>query len=925
LTSIVALRLRSVFRRGRVEDELAEELQFHVDEQTRENLAKGMTAGAARDAALRRFGGLEQRKEECRDRRRVGWLEDFVGDGRYALRMMRRSPGFTAVAVMSLALGIGANTAIVSAIDVVMLRPLPLSRPEELHLLQWTAPDFPAPFAETLEGGGGRSIGGTGGGTSTGDMFPYVTFARLHERRPGLSAVVAFSANVDQANVGLGADARSARLLGVSGNYFEGIGVQPLLGRALSDADDRLGTPAMVVVSHAFWQTALGQTPDVLGRVIAVNGETTTIVGVLGPAFFGLEPGVAPDLWIPLSHYARQPAYRNLDRKTPSTASVPFLTNPHIWWVRIAARVTAGASRAVASPDVSRVFEESIGANRVEGPHTTPRLELISISHGIDRVRAALSPSLLLLLIMVVLVLLIACANLAGLLLERASARQRELAVRLSLGVRRSRLVRQLVTESIVLALGSGAAALVIAAWIHPLVMSLLTGGPLPVHFRFQVDARIAGFAVVLSLISAVVFGLAPAWRSTRVTLIGALGQRAVTGMSRGRGLTGGRILVAAQIAVTLILLIAAGLFMRTLDGLHRADLGFKRNNLLLFSVQPGLNGYAAPRLAAYYRELYTRLASTDGVQSVTLARRPPIGGGSGSSTARLQTPAGEAPVNLARHEIGPQYFSALGIELLAGRVIGERDSERAPKAAVINEALARRFFAGRKALGARVDFGPPGDRVFEIVGIVRDVKYSRIRADAPPTIYLSYLQFFEIPGSMTFIVRCDAPLSALVERLTQATREVDPTVPLTNVRTQDEAIDRTIAAERTFATFGVCLGALAMLVSCIGLYGTIAYAVARRTTEIGVRMALGATSPTVLLMVLRDSFRIIAAGILVGIPCAVLAGTAVAARLFGVSPHDVATIATATLLVFAVGSVAALIPARRAARVDPMLALRSE
>ena len=612
LPRVVRLRLRSIFRRGVVEDELMNEIRFHLDERAREFVNRGMSAADAHDAAERAFGGVEQRKEECRDARRLGFLEDAVHDVRYSLRMMRRSRGFTAVALISLALGIGANTAIFTAIDTVMLRKLPLPAPDALVGLRWTAATYPQAFVSSLQGGRYPNDHGT-------DVFSYTTFEQLVEanEHEGFDTVFAFTGDAARVNVGLSTGAAAATALGVSGNYFAGVGVPALLGRTLAPADDRVGAPPAAVASYTFWQTTLGASPAAIGGSIVVNGQPLTIVGVTPASFFGLEPGLSPDLWVPLRVYAHNPSSSNVSNLSSGgsrpAATLPLLVDPKTWWLRIAARLKPGGSpeRSLAAARV--VFERSIG--RVDQLDSTevPQLQIASIARGIDTLRQSVSGSLLLLMEIVGLVLLIACANLAALLLERSRAREREIAVRLSLGVSRFRLVRQFLTESLVLALLGGVAALVIASWTYPLLMALLSSGQVAPHLVFALDGRILAFAGVVSIAAGIVFGLAPALHASRHDLAGGLKQRVATS-GHAKGITTGKLLVGTQVAVSLVLLVGAGLFVRTLDRLHGADLGFDRDNLLLFTVAPGSNGYAEARLFTYYDAVRQRLSGVAGV-----------------------------------------------------------------------------------------------------------------------------------------------------------------------------------------------------------------------------------------------------------------------------------------------------------------------
>ena len=919
---VVSRRFDSIFRSNRVEADLSDELQFHLEERAREFVARGMSERDARNAALRAFGGVEQRKEECRDQRRVGWLEDLGRDLSYAGRMMRRSPGFTAVALISLALGLGANTAIFTAIDAVMLRPLPVPRPEELLSLRWTAPTYPKEFVQSLSGGRYPNDRGT-------DVFSYRTFRALNDSDDhGFAALFAFTGSTDYVNLGLTSGADMAIALGVSGNYFDALGIAPMLGRALLPSDDAEGAAPVAVASYAFWQTKLGASRDAIGRAILMNGEPMTIVGIAPAFFFGLEPGAPIDLWIPLRVYARGPTDRNVSRVGIASAARPasMIDDDKTWWLRIGARSKPAMPTEAALAAATVIFERSIGRADHPAAKAVPHLEATSLTHGIDTLQRSFSGSLFLLMAIVGLVLVIACANLAGLLLERSRAREREIAVRLSLGVSRARLVRQLLTESVALALLGGIAALAVAGWTYPLLMSLLVSGRLAPDLAFAIDLRVLGFALLVSLAAGLMFGLAPALRASAVDFTGALKQRSSSGGHGGR-LATGRMLVAVQVAITLVLLVGAGLFVRTLQRLHAAELGFDRNHLLLFTVSPAANGYADARLSAYYSSVHQRIAALPGVVSATLARRPALGGGTGRSTGRIIgfTPE-DASVEFYRHEIGSAYFTTLGIPLVAGRAIDDRDTAGAARVLVVNETLVKKYFGATNPIGHRIDFGSPAQpMVYEIVGVARDVKYSRIQPDTPPTVYLPHEQAFGPSNSMTFMVRTPGEPSEIVPAIRRELESVDSGVPMTGVRSQAEAIDQTLSAERTFAVLSSCFGVLALLVACVGLYGTMAYAVTRRTNEIGIRIALGASRHAVVAMILRESLQTVGAGAALGLLAALAAGRVIATRLYGVTASDGATLAAATALLTAVAVAAAMVPARRATRIDPTIALRCD
>jgi predicted permease len=906
----VPLRVRSLFRRSQVERELDEELRFHMDRLVEEHTARGLSPAGARCAALRAMDGVEQQKERCRDARRLGVLEDLAYDLRYAVRMLRRNPGFTVVVVLSLALGIGANTAIFSAIDAVMLRLLPVRDPQQLVMLTWAPQPISERIVNSVEGINGR-------------VFSSETFEQIRDGNNVFAVTFAFTGNTDEVNVGLEGAAQSAIVQGVSGNYFDGLGVVPIHGRVLQPGDDREAAPPVAVVSHRYWDRKLERDSRVVGRRVVINGAPTVIVGVAPPGFFGLDPRGGPDFWISLSSYSSQQA-----RIGNANNGVPYDRDPQTWWIQIVGRLKAGVSEMDARSQVALLFHNSLDRRAgTVAARELPRLGVFPMKRGLDGLRERFSTSLLLLMAMVSLVLLIACANVAGLLLSRAAARQREIAIRRGLGAGRSRLMRQFLTESVVLAVLGGAAGLLVASWIDSALIALLWGTSSSSPLPFRLDGRVLGFTVAISVLCGILFGSAPALRATSASLLAGLKQTATTARVFGHRLTLQKMLTGGQVAVCLLLLVSAGLLVRTLQKLHSVDLGFERQHLLLFTVRPGMNGYKDAALAGYYQDLRERLAGVPTVRSVSFSSRAPIGAGQGRSGATIGGPTGSsARAELHRHQIGPAYFETLGIPILAGRGINAADTDAAPQVAVINQKLARRYFGNDSPLGHRVNFGTetrPNE--FAIVGVVKDAKYNRLRDEEPPTIYLPYRQFLGVTNSMTFEVRADGDLTPLVAAISREVLALDRSVPLVDLKTQDEAVGQTLALERTLATLTTAFGVLALALACVGLYGTMAYSVARRTSEIGVRMALGAESGAILRMVLRETLTMVLTGLGVGVPLALAATQTLRAQLFGLSAHDPATLALAALVVGAVTVAAGYVPARRAARIDPIGALRCE
>lgn len=907
--------VKGLFIKRRQDQELNEELRTHLDMLVEDNRRKGMSEEQAHRAAGVTFGGIAQTEEAYREASGLRFVETFLQDLRYAARMLRRTPGFAAVVILSLALGIGANTAIFSAIDAVMLRLLPVEEPQQLVMLQWHAAKWPEKYVQDLEG---NSFGNEHDGQSS-YSFTYAQYQQFKNQNHVFSSTFAFAANSDAVNVGIEGRAESAVIQGVSGNYFAGLGTQAVVGRMILPEDDQQSAPATAVISNSFWKKRLGASQEVTGKTIIVNDLPVSIVGVAPADFFGLEPGSSPDLFIPLAKYSAEQA-----RQGSTYNGLTFLTDPKLWWAGVVGRLRPGVTAQQAQAELQVMFDQNLNAMVPTPAPVKPALQILPIKQGLDSLRRQFSSSLLLLMMMVGAVLLIACGNVAALLLTRASARQREIAVRLSLGARRMRLVRQLLTESVLLACCGGLLGLVIAKWAGRVLLALLSSGRGKINLELHLDIRVLVFTAIVCLVSGILFGLAPALRATRVDLLSSLKQSS-TG-SAGSKLAAGKFLVAGQVALCLLLLVSAGLLLRTLQTLQRVDLGFNRQNLLLFTVRPGLNGYKGAQLDEFYLEMQRRMQRLPGVQSVSFADRNPIGQGTSSTSGSIPgyTPGGKG-VDIYRHIVGPGYFDTLGIRLRLGRTLGPQDTRTAPQVIVVNQRFVDKYMHGDYPLGRRVDFGS-AKRIFEIVGVVDDVKYARLRDDIPPTAYFSNLQS-PIPWNfMTFMIRSgEAGVPALTAAVRHEGLAQDKNVPLVDMKTETQVVSQILFMDRTFAALSSAFGFLALLLACVGLYGTMAYAVARKTNEIGIRMALGAGRGTILNMVLRETTFIVLAGIAVGLPTAWAATTLLKTRLFGLTPHDPWSIAFAVTITITVTAIAGFIPARRASRVDPMVALRYE
>lgn len=909
------LRLRSLFRRTHVEAELSEEFQYHLERLIEVLTAQGMSSEDARYASLRAMSGLEQQKEKCRETRGISVIEDLLADVRYALRSFRKTPSLAAVIVASLALGIGANTAIFSVIDAVSLKLLPVRDPQQLVLLNWYATKWPEPFVEDVEGSGGQDAGGIMSSFS----FSSYAYAELKKQNDVFDDTFAFAANDEDVNIELNGRADSAHLQAVSGDFFNGLGVSPSLGRAILPDDDSESASPVAMVSQAFWHKHFGGDTGVSGKTIAINGESVTIVGVAPPEFFGIVPGTAIDIFVPLGLYTRQ-----WSRLYPEAA----LTSPKTWWLGVVGRLKPAITPMKASSELQVILDRVLRAS-VSAPKdaVVPTLKLTDAGRGLNQLREKFSTSLLLMMGMVALVLLIACANVAGLLMARATARQREIAVRLSLGASRGRVIRQLLTESVMLGILGGLAGLLVSLWVSSTLVSLLGTGSNPVYLSAPLDVRVLTFTAAISILSGVLFGLVPAMAATRVNVAPVLKESATQLSSGGNRFRLGKSLVAGQVALSLLLLIAAGLLLRTLNQLQRVNLGFDRQALLTFKVRPGLNGYKDARLAGYYQELQRRIHSVAGVRSVTFTQHGPIASGMSSNSPEI--PGYTAPgtqVDVYRHLVGPEYFQTLNIPIVLGRAVTNHDTQTSTKSLVVNETLVRKYLHGDNPLGKHMVYGKNGRMgAFEIVGVAKDVKYGTIRDDAPPTAYWPYLQSTLVPGQMTYLVRTQGEPASIANSVRQICLDLDKDVPVVKMQTEEEVIGSSLFLERTFALLSGSFGTLALLLACVGLYGTVAYSVARRTHELGVRMALGAHRGRILRMILSEISRVVVVGIVIGLPIALATAKLLKHQLYGLSPHDPLTIVSASVAILGVTLLAGYLPARRASHVEPMVALRCE
>ncbi|HMD96185.1 MAG TPA: ABC transporter permease [Terriglobia bacterium] len=874
-------------------------------------------------------------------------MQTMLQDLKYGVRMLVKSPGFAAVAVLSLALGIGANTAIFSLLDAVMLKLLPVQDPQQLVLLDWASKGWPDGFMNSLSGGWDHDKSGR----TTSTSFPYSAYEQIRDRSQVFSSVLGLAGNGSDFNIGYKGEPGRADGELVSGTFFSTLGVQPILGRALTPDDDRIGASPTCVASYGYWERRFGRDPAIVGRSITVNSVPVTIVGVAPPEFYGVQPGRAVDVWLPLHTQPQieqswSPGPEQGPKARPAQSLFEARDN---FWVVIMGRLKPGVSEPEARAKVDVIFQQSMAADikPTTKPETIPHAELEPASKGLDALRGEFSKPLFILMTVVGLVLLIACANVANLLLARATARQKEIAVRLAIGAQRGRVIRQLLTESVLLAALGGVLGLILAFWTTNLLVAFMSSGRDPVSLSVTPDPRVLGFTAAVSVLTGILFGLAPALRSTRLDLTPALKENAggLPGVAHGKrslrlGL--GKALIAGQIALSLLLLVGAGLFVRTLTNLENVKAGFDQRNLLLFGIDPTQDGYKGRRLADFYQELTRRLEGLPGVRTVTMSGTRLIGGGvsinnvsvqgytpkPGQKDSALQSYVNPASGKLQAYtnSVGPKFFETLGIPLVLGRTIGEGDIETAPKVAVVNRTFARLFLGSGNPVGRRFGFGDEkAGADTEIVGVVGDAKYSDLRRQVPPTVYVPCLQNVKWLAGMSFEVRTAGDPMAMAPAIRRVARDLDPNLALFDLRSQVEQTNMTLFQERLFARLTSFFGLLAALLACIGVYGIMAFAAGKRTREIGIRMALGANRGEILTMVLRETVVLLSVGIVVGIVMALEASRLISTLLFGLKPTDPLTIASAALLMVVAAAFAGYVPARRASRVEPMVALRYE
>ncbi len=910
--------LRALSRRDRLEAEMDEEIGFHLEARAADLRSQGLSASAAARQARLEFGAAAAHKDRMRAALGLSWWDQSWADLRYASRVLRKSPGFTAMAILSLALAIGANTTIFSVANALLYARLGVPHPEQLRLLAMTGDDKTVvdfTWGDSWQLPDGRL---------RADSFTYPVYRQLKAHNGVLEDIFAFK-DIGRVNVTVNGNAQPARAELVSGNFYEQMQVQPILGRALSPSDDRApGTGAVVVISDSFWRRALNRSPLCIGKVITINMAPVTIAGVNPPGFTGAQSvQQSPDFFLPLSMMPLLHA--------PLGNSGPVLASARLWWVQLMARARPGVDDEQARASLDVALNAAVrGTMHVEKGQTVPHLRLEDGSKGLNYAGREYADPLHVLLAMVGGVLLIACANMANLMLARASVRRREMSVRIALGAGRSRTLRQVLTESLLLSWLGGTLGALTSYWVRAALPSLLVHGWERAQIKVPFDGRVFAFTAGITIGTGIVFGLFPAWASTHAEIGAGLKQGGRT-CSRRRNAWSGKAIVAFQVALSTLLVIAASLFLQTWVKLNAIDPGFEPDHLLLFDISAPSQRYPSPKDIQLHTRLEEALRSVPGVEAMSAANVPLLAGEgmNGEFSVEGGTQPKFAPEDDARFPnidyVGTDFLAVMKIPLLAGRAFRPQDTETSPKVAIINETLARRFFPHQNPVGKRFSAEVGKDRNWiEIIGVCGNTHYDSLRKPVPPLHFDLYRQQ-KAADTLTYVVRTRSKPEAIVPSLRAVVQRIDHDLPLMDIRTQEEQIDAGLQQERMFAALTSGFGLLALALACVGVYGILAYTVAQRTNEIGIRLALGAARAQVRGMVLREATWLVLAGVAAGLLIALSLGRLVQSLLYRLQPADLLSLALAALLLLAVALVAGWIPAVRASLVEPVEALRHE
>ena len=838
-------------------------------------------------------------------------MDNLIKDVSYGIRSLQKRPGFALIAIVTLTLGIGANTAIFTLVNAVLLKSLPVKNPQELVLFSDSA-------------GEGTSITDTPK-VGQWERFSYSSYQYIRDHHHSFQDITGFRSGLSRLSVrdaelpGAGAQRATGHL--VSGNYFSLLGVGAMRGRVLTPEDDKPGAPPVAVVSNHYWTQSMNSNESIVGKSLVLNGSNFTIVGITPPEFFGERVRQSPDFWVPLAFH---PQIELRDS---------YLTDNQAYFLMMMGRLKSGVPLEQAQADVNlalrQFLTEQAGSNlsddRRKAIENTYAL-LVPGAGGISGLRRVYSKPLHMLMAIVAMVLLIACANIGGLLLSRGAARNAEVSLRMALGATRFRIVRQLLTESLLLAIIGGVCGVFVSLWGVTLLVNLVAKDhPLDT----KPDFMILGFTIGISLFSGVLFGLVPAVRASKTDLASAMKAKTRTGGGRLRW-SFSSALVVMQIGMSMVLLTGAGLFARSLLKLQSEDIGFEKANVLLVRLDPRLAGYKPEDLSALYRQMLDRLSTLSTIRSVSLATYSPMSGSNRSSTIAIPgyTPQQNENMDVQDLLIGPNYADSLGLSVLQGREIGSRDTPASPKVAVVNKAFADRYFANLNPVGKSISFGDPAkpEELLEIVGVIPNVKWENAREAADPAVFRPILQVQdEAAYTASLQIRTNSNPLDLAQPVRSTITQIDQRIPIFGVTSLNDQVRETMTQDRLIAQLVSFFGGLALLLASVGLYGVMAHNVARRTNEIGIRMALGAGRKSILMMVLRETVLLVLGGLLIGVPAAYLATRFISSQLFGLSSGDPTTFIVATIVLVVVAITAGYLPARRASRVNPLIALRYE
>ena len=914
---------RSVLGRKRLEADMESEVRFHLEARGADLVRAGLSPSDAMREARLEFGTVAAHKDAMRSSLGLRWWDEFWEDLRYGIRILRKSPGFTSIAVVSLALAIGANTTIFSVANEMLFEHLGVPHPEQLRLL--TMSGDPKVPIHMIWGDSPEQLPDPKHQNQMVrfEIFTYPIYQQIRANNHVLEDLFAFK-SLGRVNITVDSVAEAANAQLVSGNFYQQMQVKPVLGRMILPSDDGApGTGTVAVISDGFWSRAFGRSPAVLGKVINVDMTPVTVVGVNPSSFTGAESvQQSPDLFLPLS---TMPLFR-----APFGQSGPVLASTDLYWLQVMARARPGVSGEQARASLDVALGAAVRATTtLKKGETLPHIMIEDGSKGLNYASGQYARPLYVLLAMVGAVLLMACANMASLMQARASARQREMSVRLALGAGRSRVLRQVLTESLLLSFLGGIFGLVLGYLCRKALPRLVANGwdysDINVPFNWKVFA----FTATITIGTGILFGILPAWAATRAEIGSALKQGAQTA-TRRRHAWSGKAIVAFQIAVSTVLVIAAWLFLRTLVNLNRIDPGFAVDHLVLFEIDAPSLRYPAPKDVALHARLEEALRSVPGVEGVSTSDVPLLVGMQMNSGFHVEGTPELSPGEMSNlpyaADVGTDFISVMKIPMVAGRAFTSQDTETSPKVAIINQALADLFFPHQNPVGKRFSPGPKGKgRVWiEIVGVCANTRYDSLRSNSPPLHFGLYRQQPEV-GGLTYIIRTPMKAEAIVPSLRAAVQRIDRDLPLLDIRTQRQQIDADLQQERTFASLSSGFGLLALMLACVGIYGIMAYTVAQRTNEIGIRLALGAGRGQVRGMVLRESGWLALAGVAAGISVALGLGRLVASLLYGVKPADPLSVLGASLLLLAVALSSGWIPARRASHLEPMDALRHE